>query len=451
VKTSSRNARLIPVLLLLASLLATARPQSQAPPINPTVKDCNVTSPDVPVTPSLLTSGLPCAVTVVKPITLDNLQRAFDFYSWLTFIALNSPAKGGKIGADAPTMWQQWKEVEDIILPDGKTPPSWGSPRIRPRICPSIRGRAPILQMVGKTPNVLSESVQPFLTGPLIDQRGRYVHYEILVNRPMFEFIVQNQLYNQQGQAGFSGPIEFPVGEVTQGTTGTIGAIMIKAAWKILDPKRDDFRKFHTAKVLVYQPPLENPKIAESCRIATVGLVGLHISHKTQVEPQWVWSTFEHVDNVPTRSEVAEKKLRKRYNFYNAACVNCEVNQPPPRPWDPNVVPFPNHFRSQIVRDVDFTDDVKKLNRQFHKILKGTVWENYELVSTQWPTDGQSKSDPNGVPAPTFLANTTMETYVQGTTPQASSSCIACHGNAVDTKGKPSDFTYILERAKSAK
>jgi cytochrome c551/c552 len=31
--------------------------------------------------------------------------------------------------------------------------------------------------------------------------------------------------------------------------------------------------------------------------------------------------------------------------------------------------------------------------------------------------------------------------------PQSSSSCIACHNNAVDTAGTPSDFTYILERA----
>src|SRR4030095_14997243 len=115
-----------------------------------------------------------------------------------------------------------------------------------------------VLQMVGKTPNVLSETTQPFLTGPLIDQRGNYVHYEILVNQPMFEFIVQNKLYNQQGQASFSGPIVFPIGQATQGTAGTIGAIMIKAAWKILDPKTDNPKHFHTAQVLIYQPAQDN-------------------------------------------------------------------------------------------------------------------------------------------------------------------------------------------------
>ena len=444
------RATLILIVLLLASFGRVIQPQSPSPPINPPVTNCNITRPDAPVTPALLTSGLPCAVNVIQPINLDNLQKAFDFYSWLTFIALNSPSAGGTIGKDARTIWEQWKEVEDIMLPDGSAPAPWNQPHIRPMICPTAPTNTLILQMVGKTPNVLSETTQPFLTGPLIDQQGQYVHYEILVNKPMFEFIVQNKLYNRQGQAAFSGPIVFPIGEVTQGQNGTIGAIMIKAAWKILGPM-DNPNRYHTARVLVYQPAQDNPTIAESCRMATVGLVGLHIGHKTQVEPQWVWSTFEHADNVPTQSQVNAKRLRTRYNFYNPACGACPVNQPPPRPWNPNVVPFPGGFESQIVRVIDPMNDVNTLNAQFHKILKGTVWAHYDLISTQWPTAGDSKTDPNGVPAPTYLANTTMETYIQGTTPQASSSCIACHGNAADTKGKASDFTYILERAKAAK
>jgi hypothetical protein len=59
-------------------------------------------------------------------------------------------------------------------------------------------------------------------------------------------------------------------------------------------------------------------------------------------------------------------------------------------------------------------------------------------------------------PAPTYLANTTLETYSQGTIPLASSSCIACHFNATTHPGvlphqrEPvsSDFTYILEKAR---
>jgi hypothetical protein len=62
---------------------------------------------------------------------------------------------------------------------------------------------------------------------------------------------------------------------------------------------------------------------------------------------------------------------------------------------------------------------------------------------------------------PTFLANSTLETYSQGKVPLASSSCMACHGNAVshqrrstsanpnepDTFYNQSDFTFMLEKA----
>ena len=59
--------------------------------------------------------------------------------------------------------------------------------------------------------------------------------------------------------------------------------------------------------------------------------------------------------------------------------------------------------------------------------IKGTVWENYMLVMTQWPTTSAAESPTNdGAPFPsatTQLANTTMETYFQFD----GGSCMACH------------------------
>jgi hypothetical protein len=100
------------------------------------------------------------------------------------------------------------------------------------------------------------------------------------------------------------------------------------------------------------------------------------------------------------------------------------------------------------------------------------------LISTQWPsafactslhshspaapapqTDFVKQPDMTCSPAPTFLANSTLETYSQGDVPLASSSCIACHGNAAGFQAgastpKPgqihlnqSDFTFMLEKA----
>lgn len=424
------------------------------PPIDPTVSNCNITPPTTPVTPALLTSGLPCDATIVPPITLANLQHGFDYYSWLTFLALNAPAGGGVIGkgsapgGDAPAQWESWKELSDVMKAGGAKPSPWDAPRMIPAACRALgaaRGTR-VLSMVGKTPDVLSATVQPFDTGPLIDQTGRYVRYEILMNRPMFEYIAQNDLYSKTGQAAFTATVDFPSGTVTQDTTGTVGTIMVKAAWMLLG-NSDDARDFHTTDAFVYTAPQANPPIEESCTRATLGLVGLHIAHKTGGSPQWIWSTFEHAANVPQRPDVDAGKLAAHYNFYRANCSGCAVNEPPPRPWNPNVQPFPNGFTSQIVRETPITAETAALTQSFVKLLDGTVWQNYLLVSTQWPTDPQSQTDPNGVPAPEFLANTTLETYVQGEVPQASSSCMNCHGNAAATSGRTSDFTFILERA----
>jgi hypothetical protein len=433
------------------------------PPIDPEVSNCNTTQPptqaDAPLNASVLSRDLPCDATLVAPFDLDNLQLGFDFYSWLTFAALNAPASGSGVigsgstpGGDALTVWEQWQSFGNIMMPNGAAPPAWGQHPPLPDVCQNLGGSATrVLTMVGKTPDLLQAADQPFKTGPLIDQNGAYVRYDILVNQPMYEYIAQNTLYNTQGQAAFTKAqkIDFPSGTVISGTTkGMIGAIMVKSAWKIMGAG-DDPATFHTANALIYTPATTNPPVKESCVQKQVGLVGLHIAHKTKGAPQWLWSTFEHRDNVPSQAQVNGKQIAPHYNFYNANCPadRCPVNEPPPRPWDPNQVPFPNGFKSQIVRLISLTREVEQLNSSFQGLLKGTVWEHYALISTQWPTDAQSKTDPTGAPAPQFLGNSTMETYIQGQVPLSSSSCMDCHNNATDTQGQFSDFTYILERA----
>ena len=449
--------------------------------INPPVAKCNLTPDTIsdpknpnkqipqPVTPALLTSGQPCQEVVstnglLPNDPLGNLQRGFDFYSWLTFIALNSPADGKTIGqgprpgGDALTRWeslQNYRPLADVMLPGGAKP-TWGT-RIVPDACKKLDGPGKIvLQVIEEAWN------QPFKTGPLIDQNGNYALFDILMNEPMFDFILDNGLYSKQGQQSFNEEIAFPEGvnpdpKKQPPTLGRMGAVMLKTSWRVLDPDKDKAlaARFHTADTLIYFPP--GTAAGPSCVEKTLGLVALHVGHKTKPAPQWVWSTFEQVDNVPDQSAVAAGQLLPRYSFFNAACKDCPVNQTPPQPWDPPAsLQFHSNFRSQVVRvkslPQEVIDEVADLNRQFRAVLKGTVWENYELITTQWPSDATNPIDPTGVPAPTYLANTTLETYSQGSVPLASSSCMACHGNAT-TQHDPataSDFTFILEKAQSA-
>jgi hypothetical protein len=263
-----------------------------------------------------------------------------------------------------------------------------------------------------------------------------------------------------------------------------LGAFMLKVSWKILGNDEPKPETFHQVKALVLMPP-GDPAAKRPCLPETLGLIGFHAVHKTATRPQWIWTSFEHVKNVPDKDEVAANKLDGPYNFFSVNCKgDCpEANATPPREfWQPDPalqLKFKDaKFRSQIVRETPLTDAAKHMNTIFHSMLKGTVWEHYMLLSTQWPsafgctrlhsqssdapapnTDFVKQPDMTCSPAPTFFANSTLETYSQGDIPLASSSCIACHGNAVGfqtgaSNPKPgelhlnqSDFTFMLEKA----
>jgi hypothetical protein len=441
--------------------------------------------------------GLPCdAVAEDGKSDARSFQHGFDYYSWLTFLALNSPASGNPIGKDEPTVWETYKQLPDVMRADGEAPDAWkegdNSPLTPPSECAGKKGMIIHMDME-ETYN------QPFKSGPLIDQNGNYALFVIFMNQTMFEYIKQNSLYNREGQEDFphNKDIDFPDGDIKQ---GQLGAIMIKASWKLVSQSDLAHPKYHVIDALLYRGA------KAGCSPVKLGLVGFHVGHKTVSRQQWIWTTFEHKDNVPTEEEVKNHIPEAResnekgnpYSFYKPGCseFDCSVNQTPEGSWDPNTLgwnPFPQNpkLRSQIVRtgsatridDGDLStveDDIKALNIKFHTSpqIAGTVWSNYDLITTQWPSGfpcANKKSpgklpDPTCTPFPTFLANSTLETFsqplqrieIQGNNdpgvPLATSSCISCHNNATTnpahrnprTQAVRSDFTFILEKAHSS-
>jgi hypothetical protein len=459
-------------IVALSGLPAVA--QTPAPPATNTTAaaptDCTAYAADTALTAEMLQKPIlpPCAQTVTpndpdRPDPLDALQHGFDLYSWLTFVGLNSPAdgttpigKGPGPGGDAPTVWETYKQLTDVMLPNGQQT-EWTAPHGVPDACKPLAGsEAMVVQMIEETFD------QPFKSGPLVDQDGNYALFVILMNKPMFDYIETNGLYSREGQMKFKDRVDFPRGSMTT-KPAVLNTVMIKASWKVLGANdKDD--EFHKINALVYTPPSHDGKVAATCVARKLGLVGFHVGHKTDTANQWVWTTFEHVRNVPTQPEVDSGEAKtKHYSFYNPACdtATCPVNQTPPWPWDPHQPP--PGFKSQIVRVVAPSDDVVNINKEDQALpnLKGTVWEHYELISTQWPTarpcaldtDPSLETDPTCAPAPIFLANATLETFSQadkaGGIPLATSTCIGCHNNAT-TQHDPatrSDFTYILEKA----
>ena len=94
------------------------------------------------------------------------------------------------------------------------------------------------------------------------------------------------------------------------------------------------------------------------------------------------------------------------------------------------------------------------VNAYFQQLLKGTPWQYYELVVTQWPFNfsqfttkeqgGVYPQDAGGAFPVYGAVNTTMETYFQEQNDAAGAggnSCMSCHYSADQT-----DFSWGLNR-----
>jgi len=415
------------------------------------------------------------------------LERDFNILSWQSFIAINWPvdSKGvplAKFGDRGTPRWMDWKESFEVFRCDGGKPSPWGSDRSTLPTCdqgkalnaisnalPNPGKHTRLLYLSDKSRNlsrnVLDETGQAF-TGPLADQNGNVVRYEILLNKDEFDYIVDenNQLYNLDGQIRFSqthAKANFPSGDFHG---KTVGALEIKLAWKVLDESKGDLpSRFFTSDAYIY----ENG----TWRKTLMGLVGMHISQKTQTSPQWVWSTFEQVDNIQVNAleevTVNGKKVHVKPSFNNPDCETCVINQLAYKD-DAHKkagVPLP----AQMHRMIPIPLATAQLNQEVQALLRAesSVFQYYELVGTQYPLDATAapstpgnvpqaiNNKPGGNPNRAYLTNMTMETYFQLGNQNASNlqegnppskqqvfgteSCMGCHSSAGIATGYTQD------------
>ncbi len=395
-------------------------------------------------------------------------------FAWQEFIALNwpvapgragepdhgrGPADFGRPGDPAPLVWETFKEAHEVFLPNAERPRPWGESGLLESLPAGFAAGAPfasreqaggglVLRMTSKvSPQAprLERVIQAGRGGWLTAQNGKLTYYGLYMNRPQFEYILAEGFYDARRQRGRF--IDLPAGR--NGPPPSEGSIEIKAAWVELPPGRKLRRRFHTVEACIVE--------GDRCRTATVGLVGLHIVHKTETFPQWSWATFEHVDNAPDREEVRQRTLRRRYTYFDPRC--------PEGSTDPRCVPnrIPTEPRTrpvQVVRETPIADSARALNALVHEAIRDanprSVWQYYHLVDVQWPQGAETITGlrdaplPRGGMTPLSLANATIETYVQHDT------CIDCHRSATIACtaaggcAQASDYSFLLMLAQES-
>jgi hypothetical protein len=364
-------------------------------------------------------------------------QSDVDSFAWNSFVALNWPANLSTCSADTtksildpatgPRVWETYMLDSNIFQAGGKAPAKWCDPNVSAKLISGERSFGTTFK-AGRVHGI--PGIDEAVGGVLTDQNGRFVRYEVRVNQDEYNYITLNTLFSKAGQNGKT--INFPQGPNDNPSRcgsmpcGPVGAMEVKSAWKVLSPAEVSGGRFYMTKGIVYnddkgtKSPGPNP--------VTLGLVGLHILHRTASAPNWFWSTFEQIDNTTT-------------SFYNPSCPNCPQNkQTAAKPYtELNANGTPINKGVQLVRSTPIaTTDASAppMTAYYQKLLSGTVWANYQLVSTQWTTGGA----PKGTPA--VLANTTLETYIQPT-----SSCIGCHSSATTAVNTPAGFSFLLGEA----
>lgn len=410
-----------------------------------------------------------CAVIPLDFNGIPN-QAPSDLYSWLTFIAVNWPVDPTTCAADPNTSilsgpqnptWLTFLSNDEVFVASG-SPTQWcyqsggkagataakfasaeaaATARRNVKLAhlpPKVRALAqkhPEVQLFlhhnSKSHDLLTSitrvkkaAVSPQLKNildatdqPVTDQNGRFVRYTIGIGADEYSYIMNKSLWKSSGQSN-TGDLSFPFSQ--QSSPTELGAMEFKAAWKVLG-KNDDPSHFFTQLAIVYNDESGSPSPGPNP--VTVGLVGLHITHKTNKQHQWLWSTFQQAEN-DTQS------------FFNPNCQkDCTPNtQYATTPYyELNPDGTPHNPPVQVVPAVQTT--AASLNSTFAGLLQKTPWAYYQLVSTQWVGEAGTGAKP------AKLGNSVLETFVSQVIPY---SCLDCHKQAVDSGGFNSDFSFII-------
>ena len=188
----------------------------------------------------------------------------------------------------------------------------------------------------------------------------------------------------------------------------------------------------------------------------TLALVGVHFVATVLNHPEMIWATFEHFGNTPGAA----------YTYTNTSSANQTIAQDSTGGWQfcvtncptgstfntshasigsggdingaPNVTPS-NTLRSNpwglpgtAAASVSSNTQIVSINHSvLSQLLAGDMRKNYFMLGATWIFNGLDPSNPSAQQVGTSLmANSTMETYVQGVT-----NCFSCHSDLGASNG----------------
>lgn len=398
---------------------------------------------------------MPADVCIPDPFNALTI-RFFDDYSWKAFTSMVWPALRGhrgepdmarNIGAPGPRVFETFKSLWEVFHDDGSAPTASFNDFDAPEAntCRAATHFGDIVLATSTPYGDIGQAGIGEITGPLPAQNGRYVRYQTLYNQIAYDYIVRNRFYLRDHLPAIPSPRpEIPVIQFPD------GSVAIKAAW--LDTRglsKELLGRLYKRNVIARDP--------DTGRCSTIqgALVGLHIVQKTPTRPQWIWSSFEQVDTAPLFAGTVGDFL-----FNDGTPTPMPAENPLP------VIPLPPQpakpFNVNRSPSTTIHPDTHAMNSAYHELLKGTVWQYYRLIVTQWPLQPGNQALPvpvsktgdifntfpgtgPGATMDSAFANLTMETFDQN---RIELGCMSCHN-----RGRlAGDFMWsVLDHAFPAK
>lgn len=288
--------------------------------------------------------------------------------------------------------------------------------------------------------------------GVLMAQNGSLVYYSLTVNNI---FVLYRSMVGNPVPSGTKFPLtQTELNAITafassHGQSPVIDpealAIEIKASW-VEAASLSDADQFIQMKATVPTYDKSNPNewIPNGTKTTTLAMVGMHVVGSTKGHPEMLWATFEHVSNDPAA----------QYTYSKQPSGTTTVPQNTVGNWvfcaSGSTGPF-NQMRmhmggpdfthiiansgttigpSDIRRDKPWgldggnsngNGEVISINHTVRSLLDpADLRRKYFHTGTTWTIFGAPPSGGNQV-GTNKLANTTMETFVQG------SNCFSCH------------------------
>ncbi|AIZ32941.1 hypothetical protein DZC75_11200 [Pseudomonas parafulva] len=210
------------------------------------------------------------------------LNASKETLSWNWFRCLNQPAPNG-----LDRVWETLKPSDQVYLADGAKPTPYGAPVTLPAAVTQAAGKIPGMNL-NRVFHNLNATLQvdglPLEMGGSVpeSQRGKPVRFQLLMSESTFDYIVDQGVYNMNGQQALTGDLNFPA-----------TSWEAKAGWLWIGSDTTYQAQLANDGYYIAQAYYQNQD--GTYEVGYAALSALHVINK--LVPGWVWTTFENVNN----------------------------------------------------------------------------------------------------------------------------------------------------------